>query len=160
MKAEKKAAWIFDVDGTLANVDSILYHIVNENNDPSFKKSFDNFHRDSINVPPHPEVVNMLWDRLENHETSIIVVTARRETWRAHTAAWLEKNNIPHTALFMRGDKDYRPDYEVKKDILKHIRLFWDVEHAVDDNPNVIKLWEENGISTTKIGTWDGVDRT
>jgi hypothetical protein len=28
--------------------------------------------------------------------------------------------------------------------------------HAVDDNPNVIRLWEEYGIPTTKIGTWDG----
>ena len=30
----------------------------------------------------------------------------------------------------------------------------------LDDNPNVIKLWEEHGIPTTKWGTWDGVDRT
>ena len=56
----------------------------------------------------------------------------------------------------MRADKDYRPDYEVKLDILNQIQLFWDVEHAVDDNPKIIKLWEQNGISTTKIGDWDG----
>lgn len=160
MKAEKRSAWIFDMDGTLANVDSILYHIVNENNDPSFKKSFDNFHRASVDVPPHQDVVDMLWNRVQHSNDDIIIVTARREAWRAHTSYWLSKNNIPHDALFMRGNKDYREDFEVKKDILDQINLFWDVKHAVDDNPNVIRLWNEQGISTTKIGTWDGVDRT
>jgi hypothetical protein len=59
----------------------------------------------------------------------------------------------------MRKDDDHREDYEVKKDILDHINEYWEVQHAVDDNPSIIKLWEENGISTTKIGTWDGIKR-
>lgn len=155
----KKTAWIFDVDGTLANVDSILYHIVNHEDSPEFKKSFDNFHRDSINVPPHIEVKEMLMNAYHDQH-DIVIVTARRETWRAHTSFWLSKNKIPHHALFMRGDKDYRPDYEVKKDILSRIEEIWSVQHAVDDNPKVIRLWEEHGIPTTKIGTWDGEDRT
>jgi len=154
----KRKAWIFDVDGTLANVDSILHYVVKHKNreTEAFKKDFDSFHRESVNVPPHPEVVNMVWDVIDNQKGDIIVVTARREEWRAHTAYWLRQACVPHEALFMRQDKDYRPDYEVKKDILEHIKLFWDVVHAVDDNPNVIKLWEENGIATTKIGDWDG----
>jgi len=56
----------------------------------------------------------------------------------------------------MRADNDNRPDYEAKKDILNKINELWEVTHAVDDNPHVIKLWEENNIPTTKIGTWDG----
>ncbi len=77
--------------------------------------------------------------------------------WRAHTSFWLAINNVPSVALFMRQDADNRKDYEVKKDILQHILQKWDVVHAVDDNPNVIKLWHEYGIETTKIGDWDGV---
>ena len=156
-RIKKRKAWIFDVDGTLANVDSILKYIVNKDDTDDFKKDFDKFHRESVHVPPHPHVVDMLWNVVDRGDTDIIIVTARREEWRAHTSYWLEtKANVPHTALFMRGNKDYRPDYEVKKDILEHIRLFWDVKHAVDDNPNVIRLWQENGIPTTKIGNWDG----
>ena len=56
----------------------------------------------------------------------------------------------------MRGNKDGRPDYEVKKDILEHIKLFWNPLWAVDDNPKIIKLWQEEDIPTTKIGNWDG----
>ena len=151
----KRDAWIFDVDGTLANVDSILHHVKNINDDPEFKKDFDKFHEGSVHVPPHEEVVDMVWDALDDN-CDIIVVTARREEWRAHTSYWLRENNVPHHALFMRGNKDGRPDYEVKKDILEHIKLFWNPLWAVDDNPKIIKLWQEEDIPTTKIGNWDG----
>ncbi len=69
---------------------------------------------------------------------------------------WLAKNDIGHHALYMRGDNDYRSDYKVKSDILDNINKHWRVIYAVDDNPNVITLWEANGITTTKIGNWDG----
>ncbi len=154
----KRPAWIFDVDGTLADVDPLLHWIVNQDRTTEkFKKNFDKFHSESIYCQPHSEVVDMLWDKV--NDLDIIVVTARQEKWRAHTAYWLAKNDIPHKVMFMRENKDFRPDYEIKKDILEHINQFWDVQHAVDDNPNIIKLWEENGIETTKIGDWDGVHR-
>jgi hypothetical protein len=56
----------------------------------------------------------------------------------------------------MRKDGDFRPDYEVKSEILAKIKKQWNVIHAIDDNPAVLRLWFENGISTTKIGDWDG----
>lgn len=87
---------------------------------------------------------------------SILVVTSRKEKYRGLTSMWLAKNNIRSHGLFMRADDDNRPDYEAKKDILDKITQLWDVTHAVDDNPNVIRLWEDNKIPTTKIGTWDG----
>jgi len=112
---------------------------------------------DSVNVPANKEVVDFLWNSIEqNKSIDIIIVTAREEKWRAHTAYWLAKNLIPQEVLFMRPNNDNRTDYEVKKDILDQINLFWDVIHAVDDNPKIIKLWKENGIETTKIGDWDG----
>lgn len=152
----KRPAWIFDVDGTLVNVDTVLHHILNKDRSAeSFKKDFDAFHKASISCDPNKEVVDMLWEVC--NELDIIVVTARKEKYRALTARWLKNNEIPHDALFMRKDDDHREDYEVKKDILKNIQEYWEVRHAVDDHPGIIKLWEENGISTTKIGNWDGV---
>ena len=87
---------------------------------------------------------------------AILIVTSRKEKYRGLTSMWLAKNNIRSHALFMRADDDSRPDYEAKKDMLDKINVLWEVVHAVDDNPNVIKLWEDHGILTTKIGTWDG----
>jgi hypothetical protein len=91
-----------------------------------------------------------------NDGQAILIVTSRKEKWRGLTSMWLAKNNVRSHALFMRSDDDNRPDYEVKKDILNKINKYWDVTHAVDDNPSVIALWEDHKIPTTKIGDWDG----
>lgn len=142
-------AYIFDVDGTLANVDPYIHLVRGSNRD------YEAFHEASIDALPNMEVVEML-----NHaffdQMHVIIVTSRMEKWRGLTSMWLAKNDIGHHALYMRGDNDYRSDYEVKSDILDNIKKHWRVIHAVDDNPSVITLWEANGIPTTKIGTWDG----
>lgn len=145
----KPTAHIYDVDGTLANVDPYL-HLVRGPN-----KDYDAFHEASIDALPNIEVIEMLNNSVSDGH-AILIVTSRKEKWRGLTSMWLAKNDARSHALFMRSDDDHRPDYEVKKDILDKISKHWDVIHAVDDNPNVINLWEENKIPTTKIGTWDG----
>lgn len=145
----KPIAHIYDVDGTLANVDPYLHYIRGSNRD------YDAFHEASIDALPNMQVIEMLNDSVRDGY-SILVVTSRKEKYRALTSMWLAKNNIRSHALFMRSDNDNRPDYETKKDILDKITSLWEVTHAIDDNPNVIKLWQDNGINTTKIGTWDG----
>ena len=142
--SNKPEAFIFDVDGTLADVEPYRHHVMNGNRD------FDSFHRESVNAHPHYHVVNMaLMAKQRGYD--ILVVTARMAKWRNSTAMWLAMHNIPSDALFMRGDEDHRKDYLVKKDILTQIQKTWDVVHAVDDNPSVIALWKENGIKTTTI---------
>jgi len=145
----KPLAVIFDVDGTLANVDPYIHHVRGSNRD------YEAFHEASIDALPNIEVVQMLNNAVSDRH-AILIVTSRKEKYRGLTSMWLAKNNIRSHALFMRADDDGRPDYEAKKDMLDKINILWDVLHAVDDNPNVIKLWEDHGILTTKIGTWDG----
>ena len=145
----KPLAYIFDVDGTLANVDPYLHHVRGSNRD------YEAFHEASMDALPNIEVVEMLNNAFFD-QMHVIIVTSRKEKWRGLTSYWLAKNDIGHHALYMRSDEDDRPDYEVKKDILLKIKNHWNVVHAVDDNPNVIRLWENYGIPTTKIGTWDG----
>jgi len=145
----KPSAYIFDVDGTLANVDPYLHLVRGSNRD------YEAFHEASIGALPNIEVLQMLNNAVSDRH-AILVVTSRKEKYRGLTSMWMSINNIRSHALFMRSDEDNRPDYEVKKDILDKINKHWTILHAVDDNPNVIRLWEDNGISTTKIGTWDG----
>lgn len=145
----KPLAVIFDVDGTLANVDPYLHHVRGSNRD------YEAFHEASVDALPNFEVVQMVNEAFFD-QMHILVVTSRKEVWRGLTSYWLAKNDIGHHALYMRSDDDNRPDYEVKKDILLKIKKHWNIFHAVDDNPSVIKLWEQYGIPTTKIGEWDG----
>jgi uncharacterized HAD superfamily protein len=145
----RPTAYIFDVDGTLANVDPYLHLVRGSNRD------YDAFHEASIDALPNIDVVEMLNDAVSDGH-AILIVTSRKDKWRGLTSMWLARNNLRSHALFMRSDEDDRPDYEVKKDILDKIDKHWNVVHAVDDNPNVIRLWEDHKIPTTKIGTWDG----
>lgn len=147
-------AVIFDMDGTLADVRGIRHHIVPPIPKPKgWYKDFHAFHSESVNVPVNESVRNhaLCASILGN---AVLVVTARRAMYRHQTAWFLALHGIPSDALYMRGDKDGRPDYEVKKDILRQISLIYNVIHAVDDNPAVIKLWEENGIPTTIVEGW------
>jgi len=148
-----KDAVIFDMDGTLANVTSIRHLLHAETNGKGYK-DFHAFHRESVNVPAHPEVVSQAQ---VNHllGNANIIVTARGQMWARHTAFWLAMHNIPSDAMFMRKQGDSRPDTEVKKDILDAIRCSWNVIHAVDDNPAVIALWQSEGIPVTVIPGWE-----
>lgn len=149
----KPNAVIFDMDGTLANVSSIRHYLRKFDNGKNYK-DFEAFHNESVNVPSNPSVVNhaQCASLLGN---KVIIVTARRHMWRHHTAWWLAMHGVPSDALFMRGNRDNRPDYLVKKDILNTIRKAYNVIHAVDDNPSIIRLWQEEGIPHTVVPGWE-----
>jgi phosphoglycolate phosphatase-like HAD superfamily hydrolase len=148
----KRTAAIFDMDGTLADVSSIRHHVSGRH------KDFSAFHEASVDVPPHPEVVQAARDaKAAGHD--VFIVTARDAMWRNHTAAWLGINDVPSDGLFMRAHKDRRPDYEVKSEIHDKIAQTHDIVHAHDDNPAVIKLWQEKGIPTTVVPGWETPDK-
>ena len=145
-------AMIVDMDGTLADVRGIRHHIVPPDPMPKgWYKDFHAFHRESVNAPLNHAVRDQVW-RAHMMGTKILIVTARKHMYRHHTAMFLAIHDIPSDALYMRGNEDGRKDYEVKSDILHTIRKRgYNVIHAIDDNPNVIKLWKDNDIPVTEI---------
>lgn len=145
---DRPTAVIFDMDGTLVDIDSVLHHV--QSDDPDFHA----FHSASINCPPHIEVIALVEKAMADGH-AILVVTAREEKWRAISSFWLAMNSVHSDALFMRSNGDYRNDFEIKYEIYQSLAQLWNVVHAVDDNPVVLKLWEKLNIPTTKIGTWE-----
>lgn len=144
-------AVIFDMDGTLADVRSIRHLVVPPTPKPKgWKKDFHAFHALSVDVPPNRAVVDHA-HRASLLGNAVVIVTARAAKYRPHTAFFLAMHNIPSDALYMRANNDNRPDYDVKRDILAQIRTRYNVIHAVDDNPEVIRLWQEEGIPTTIV---------
>lgn len=143
----RPTAHIFDMDGTLADISSIRHYVEGP------KTDFHRFHEESVNVPPHDHVVDMA-RKAQEEGHKVLIVTARSTKYRPHTAYWLADHQVPSDAMYMRRQGDQRPDYEVKKDILSRISSQFRVVHAVDDNPNVLKLWHENGIPTTRVPGW------
>ena len=142
---EKREAIIFDMDGTLVNVSSLVQKYMKGK-----YRNFDRFHRDSLWSPPHVEVLQMAHDAAEAG-VPIIITTARKEVYREVTQAWLDKHGVQYENIFMRKDDDNRPDVEAKTDILEEINKYYHVAHAVDDRSEVIDLWKSNNIYTTEV---------
>lgn len=150
---DKPLAAILDVDGTLCDVSSVRWHV--NLKDPRNKgyKDYDRFHEEATGCPAHKWVVGLT--HALRPDITRIVVTARKRRWEKATVWFLLLNNVRFDHLFMRGDNDGRPDYEVKAEILTHIQTRYDVALAVDDNPAVLRLWEERGIPTVVVPGWE-----
>lgn len=154
MRARPDAV-IADMDGTLADV-STVRHLVDGINS---KKDFDAFHTASEFVPAHKQAVQFC---VRHHKAGrkVLIVTARMRMWEGVTTRFLDRELAPHapyvTPIFMRADGDYRKDREIKCEILAEIREHYNIVAAVDDNPNVIALWEDEGIPEIEVVPgWD-----
>ena len=56
----------------------------------------------------------------------------------------------------MRGPADFRKDVIVKQEMLESINCDgYNLIEAWDDNPNIIQLWESNGIPTVLVPGWN-----
>lgn len=144
----KPPAVIFDMDGTLCDVTSVRHHILDRR-----RRNYHAFHYLSAFCPPIEWVRSKAIDwHIEG--VTVIVVTARREEWRTLTEGWLEHHKVPYAEVHMRGQNDDRKDKLVKGMILDGLRTRFDIEHAYDDNPSIIDLWQEEGIPHTVVPGW------
>ena len=144
-------ASIFDFDGTLCDVRSILRLMppvdVRSCRDLA---DWDAYHQATLTAPPLWWVHALARVEAEMGH-AVIVVTAREERWRQVTSAWLDLNPIPHTELCMRRQGDTRRDAAVKADILADLRSRYDVRLAVEDRPSVVAFWKAAGIPTVTV---------
>lgn len=140
----RRPAICFDMDGTLNNVNNLRHFLEGKYRD------FDSFHRMSEFEPENPEVLQLLRDA---HAAgfAVLITTARSEPYRETTQKWLDDRDAPFENLMMRKEGDFRSDYEVKKEMFEEISKHYDIVRCVDDNPQAIRAWEENGVNVTKI---------
>lgn len=149
------AAAIVDVDGTLCDVTSILHYVDGTHRDDKGKpiKNFDAFHGASQFCPPNQQALDFI-ERAHAEGLAIVIVTARMEQWRFVTTKWLQEHipgHIPWT-LHMRSQDDYRKDTIIKREIYNRLVDYGiDVHRAIDDNPNVVQLWESLDIPTEVV---------
>jgi len=139
-------AVLVDCDGTLVDVTGIRHLLDGPGR-------FDAFHRESVNCPPNQWVIDEV--RAQHAAgRAVLVVTARQARYRNLTAFWLAMHGVPSDAMWMRATNDGRPDRVVKAEILVRIRTRWRPVLAFDDNPNVVALWEAEGIPVTIVPGW------
>ncbi|WP_325050350.1 phosphatase domain-containing protein [Hyphobacterium indicum] len=139
--AEKLRTIIFDIDGTLANIDHRREVLAKQ------PINWELFFSRMIDDKPNTEIVE-LYKLI--HGTKLfnsIIATGRPERYRPVTEKWLASNEIEFDHLMMRPDGDYRPDYKIKAEMLaKLLRKGSDIAFVVDDRKSVVDMWRSNNI--------------
>lgn len=158
-------AIIFDIDGTLANLDHRLRHILKE------PKDWDSFYRDIDKDQPIAPITLLCYslfamkelDKMFGYESEFQVVfcTGRPETYRAKTMAWLERyvlieSNPALVKLYMRKEGDFRPDAKVKEEMISQIKADGFEPFLVfEDRLRVVDMWRRHGVQCCQVAPGD-----
>jgi hypothetical protein len=133
---------VFDIDGTLANIEHRLEHIKQK---PKNWAAFDaGIPEDKVNEP----VASVFWSLLDTDHT-ILLASGRNERSRQATEDWLFDNFLfGYEKLYMRKADDFRGDDIVKQEILDQIIADYGKkpDMVFDDRPRVVSMWRRNGI--------------
>lgn len=137
--------YIFDIDGTLADLSHRLHHI------QKTPKDWDGFFAEVANDEPIRHVVQ-LCRRLG----CVVFASGRPERCRSDTEWWLLTHLSHDGPLYMRKDGDRRPDDIVKGDILDQIIADgFEPIMAFDDRDRVVAMWRERGIPCAQVAPGD-----
>ena len=162
---------IFDLDGTLANIDVRK----DKSLKPNGKLDWNIFAApDSITNwdAPNEPVIKMA-QLFKNDGYKIVIFSGRNDRGFFATRDWLKKHNVPFDLLVMRPDKfqskawpiahgnPATPDMRFMSDeILKKAMLdtFVDINDVflvVDDRDKVVKMWRDLGLNTFQVAPGD-----
>jgi hypothetical protein len=141
--------YIFDIDGTLANIDHRLHFIQQEPAD------WNAFFDAAIDDKPITELITVA-RALAFDGYTIVYNTGRPERTRKNTEDWLEYNHAPEGGIFMRADKDYREDTIVKSENLDRILSVIDpnLSHyggVFEDRQQVVDMYRARGLRVFQV---------
>lgn len=147
-----KPCVIFDIDGTLADVEHRRRFV----DGTTGKKDFKTFYEHMVNDTPLTTTIG-LCNMLQLHGWPIIFCTGRPERYRVITEKWLKNMGIlapvDTTTLYMRPEgQDYAPDYKVKEEMLEQLlSKGYAPKMAFDDRDQVVQMWRRRGIQCYQV---------
>ena len=138
----KPPAYIFDVDGTLAQIGG-------------GRNPYDASRAMEDTPTPH---VQLMWKHIESGEYEMLVLTGRKHHHRGVTKRWLEANQFYPDGLWTRDDGDNRPDWIVKQELFDtHIAPNYNVLGVFDDRLQVARMWHLKGVPLFRVGDPEAV---
>ena len=134
---------VFDIDGTLANIEHRLDYVRSK---PKNWKAFDaGIPNDKVNEP----VAKVFYAMVAEGNT-IVLASGRNERTREATEKWLYENSFFgfDIKLYMRKADDFRNDSIVKREMLDEIIADYGKkpDMVFDDRPRVVNMWRDAGI--------------
>lgn len=139
---------VFDVDGVLLDCTHRLHYITGESKDWDSFFSEEEMDKDA-RIAGYCALLKDISMIFGWSELRTMVATARPKRTRRITQAMVDLYS--DSRMLMREDGDYRPDRDVKKEMLDEIGkeniLFW-----IDDSPAVCDMLRANGVDVLQVG--------
>ena len=150
-----KKTVIFDLDGTLADIDTRRALSLDMNGKMDWDKFFDpqNIKLDEPNTP----VIKMA-QMLDSQGFNIVILSGRSKATYRTTRQWLIQNDVPFDDLHMRPTSDdwhYMKDSDLKQIWLDTVVDKDDVFAVFDDRQQVVDMWRKNGLTTFQVADGD-----
>lgn len=145
---------VMDLDGTLCDSAHRDHHARNS--------EWDQFHSLLTEDRPHQDVLEFI-DLLHNapDDVELIGCTGRNERYRVATEKWLMEHGALLDCVLMRPDYDFRPDHELKIEMLSewHEQTSgddpWSVQERVmfilEDREKVVEAWRGAGFNCWQV---------
>lgn len=149
--------YIFDIDGTLCNIEHRLHFINGPKDDPDRWKKF---YKACVDDVPNLPVIDVM-QALASKGQEIWLFSGRSEDVRKETIQWLHDNSHFWRGplednpglLSMRPSGDYTEDHLLKQSWL-HNMLDVDRKRLVavfDDRKRVVDMWRANGVPCFQV---------
>lgn len=140
---------IFDIDGTLMNIEHRKKFVEQR------PKDWDSFRELTKDDVPNLDVFAIA-KALQSQGHNILIASGRNKSQRAITLMQLMAQKLVFRDLKMRSDKDFRPDTEVKSDMLDKFRAEgWDPVLVFDDRTSVVNMWRDRGLRAVQVAPGD-----
>jgi len=139
---------IFDLDGTLADIEDRRQLCTKENGKMDWNKFFDpeNIKLDKPNMP-----VIMMAQALTAFGYKIAIFSGRSARTEDATKDWLHKQDVKFDILKMRPERNFRPDEQLKLEWLNDMDWKDNVEMVFDDRDKVVNMWREIGLTCAQV---------
>lgn len=141
-------AIVFDIDGTISDPTHRL--------NLAQMKQWDDFNAAAIDDPVISKIADLM--RELSKKWSILLVTGRNEKFRYVTTQWLKEANLDfcYDDLLMRKDYDFRPDYEIKIELLEKYfggkeKVLENVFAVFDDRDSVVEHFRNYGFTVLQV---------
>ena len=140
--------YIFDIDGTLADLSHRLHFIQGE------KKDWAGFFAGCEEDEPISEVIQVVRALAHYGCHKIIMITGRSDEIKGKTLTWLVENNVPCDKLYMRKAGDHREDSIVKSELLDEVLAGVQLSYIAgvfEDRQQVVDMYRARGLRVFQV---------
>ena len=140
---------VVDIDGTIANCEHRVHHLLQE------PKDWDSYFSKCDGDEPIQPIIDIVRSFYLG-DWEVIFCTGRRDSERGKTETWLNRNCLIFGTLLMRKTGDHRHDTIIKPELLARAGITpKNTAFILEDRNSVVKKWRELGFTCLQVAEGD-----